>query len=181
MAGSGMPTLRVHWSLHAITYPLLFAYFLPVLVILAVTVMTDVYVSDESGLLAVAPVIAGPYFETLRATMGAIFVPFVMAYAVKDRQADQPLPGSTLAIFCVFLGFFLLATILYGLIEWRAPTVSRTTFLFEGREVPVTDFLRSTMQSYAKESLTYIALVLGIALRPATSAAAAGRKPEDRA
>jgi hypothetical protein len=171
MATSTAAAGRIHWSLHAITYPLLFVYFLPVLVIFGVTVATEMYASDPDGMLNVAPVIAGPYFDTLRATVGAIFVPFVMAYAVKDRQADQPLPVSTLVIFGVFLAFFLAATTLFGLIEWRAVTISRTTVAFNGKDVPVTELLRTTVLSYAKESLTYVALVLGIALRPATTAA----------
>jgi hypothetical protein len=165
----------VHWSLHVITYPLLFAYFLPVIVIYWVAFSTSIFANDTTGLLGIAQAIAGPFFDTVRATMGAIFVPFVMAYAVKNREPGDPVPNSTLCIFGVFLLFFLLTTFLYGLVEWRAVTLGRNTIVVGGKEIKIYEVYRSTAVAYARESLTYLALVLGIALRPAASAALSRR------
>lgn len=160
-----------HWSLHVITYPLLVAYFLPVIVIYLVALGTDYFANNTKGYLEFAQAIAGPFFDTVRTTMGAIFVPFVMAYAVKDRQVGDPIPVSTLTIFSVFLGFFMASTILYGLVEWREVTLRRSTFTVAGKSVDPYQVFLNTASAYARESLTYLALVLGIALRPAASAA----------
>ncbi|MGE0497571.1 MAG: hypothetical protein AB7I35_01770 [Ramlibacter sp.] len=169
------PASSVHWSLHVITYPLLLVYFLPVLVIYWVSIRTDTFLNDADGILGFARAIAGPFFDTVRSTMGAIFVPFVMAYAVKDRQPDQPIPRSTLGIFLVFLVFFVATTVLYGLVEMREVSLRRHLVTVGGKGVAVYEVYRDTALAYARESLTYIALVLGIALRPAASAALTGR------
>lgn len=177
MTRNGPLSKGVHWSLHVITYPLLVTYFLPVLAIYWVAFSTSYFLNDIDGLLGFAQAIAGPFFDTARTTMGAIFVPFVMAYAVKDRLVDDPIPSSTLIIFCVFLSLFLMSTVLYGLVEWRVVTLKRNVISIGGKDMEIYEVYRNTALAYARESLTYIALVLGIALRPAASAALSKKSP----
>ena len=167
---------RTNWSLHLITYPLLLTYFIPVLVICWVAATTQTFLKDPHDLVLVARAIAGPFFDVMHSTLAAIFVPFVMAYAVRNRTEDQPIPFSTLCIFFVFLGFFVISTFLYGLIEYRQVTLSRKTVPVAGKEVEVYVVFSGIVVAYAKEALTYIALVLGIALRPAMNSAVT--KPE---
>jgi hypothetical protein len=162
---------HLHWSLHAITYPLLFTYFLPVLVIWFVAADTQFFLSDPNSYLQIAQAIAGPFFDTVRTTMGAIFVPFVMAYALKDRKVGDPTPLGTLVLYWVFLGMFILGVVLYGIVEWRAVTLQRNNFTVAGVQTNIYEVFKATAIAYGRESLTYLALVLGITLRPAATSA----------
>lgn len=163
---------KMNWSLHLITYPLLIVYFMPIIVIAWVTSSTDTFLRDPQNLTEVARAIAGPFFDVMRSTLSAIFVPFVMAYAIRNRKEGDPIPASTIFIFFVFLGLFIASAVLYGIVEYRQTTLSRKNVMIAGKEVEIYTVLNTILVAYAKESLTYIALVLGIALRPAMNSAA---------
>ena len=163
---------KLHWTLHAITYPLLVVYFAPVLVLWWTALHTSYFTNDPEQLVKIAVAIAGPFFETVRSTVSAVFVPFVMAYAIKNRDESNRIPVSSLVLFFVLLSFFVASTALYAVIEWKRTSLGRFDDIVVGdKEVPVAEMFKSVATSYAKEALTYIALVLGIALRPAMTTA----------
>ena len=163
---------KTNWSLHLITYPLLLIYFIPVLVLCWVAYETKTFMNDPRDLVLVGRAVAGPFFDVMHSTLAAIFVPFVMAYAVRNRKEGEPIPASTLCIFFVFLSFFVISTGLYALIDFRQVTLSRTTVPVGGKDTTIDVVYSGIVIAYAKEALTYIALVLGIALRPAMNSAA---------
>lgn len=172
----------LHWTLHAITAPLLLLYFAPVLALYWAALTTEFFASDPSGRIGVGRAIAGPLFDTLRATLSAVFVPFVMAYAVKNRSLNQSIPLPTLGILYVFLVFLVASGVLYGIVEAHQVTLgdhpaAEATSAAEGSPSKVTltmyEVYRDISIAYAKESLTFVALVLGIAMRPAIRDASA--------
>ena len=158
--------VKVNWSFHWITYPMLFVYFLPILVIWVAAWHSGMFVND-SALLYYARAITGPFYDSFRASLGTIVLPFVTAYAVKDRLTNHRVPGETLFLFCILLAIFLGVTLLYGVIDLHRQTLLRATQTIDGRDVSVYVIFRDTAMTYAKETVGYIALVLGIALRPA--------------
>ena len=162
---------KIHWSFHWITYPMLFVYFLPILVIWIAAWHSGLFVND-SALLYYARAITGPFYDGFRASLGTIVLPFVTAYAVKDRLANHRVPGETLFLFIILLAIFLGVTLLYGVIDHHRSTLLRATETIDGHTVNVYEIFRDTAMTYARETVGYIALVLGIALRPAGSGAA---------
>lgn len=172
----------LHWTLHAITAPLLLLYFAPVLALYWAALSTEYFASDPYGRIGVGRAIAGPLFDTLRATLSAVFVPFVMAYAVKNRSLNQSIPLPTLGILYVFLFFLVASGLLYGIVEANQVTLgdhpaAEAGSAAEGNPSKVTltmyEVYRDISIAYAKESLTFVALVLGIAMRPAIRDASA--------
>lgn len=167
----------LHWTLHAITAPLLLLYFAPVLVLYWAALSTEFFASDPYGRIGVGRAIAGPLFDTLRATLSAVFVPFVMAYAVKNRSMNQSIPLPTLGLLYVFLAFLVASGMLYGIVEAHQvtlgdhPAAEAGNAAAEGSASKATftmyEVYRDISIAYAKESLTFVALVLGIAMRPA--------------
>lgn len=168
----------LHWTLHAITAPLLLIYFAPVLALYWAALSTEFFASDPYGRIGVGRAIAGPLFDTLRATLSAVFVPFVMAYALKNRSQNQSIPFPTLGILYVFLCFLVASGILYAIVEAQQvalrdhpamESVSSTENEENSTKATLTmyEVYRDISIAYAKESLTFVALVLGIAMRPA--------------
>ncbi|CAM3864966.1 hypothetical protein [Delftia tsuruhatensis] len=172
----------LHWTLHVITAPLLLLYFAPVLAIYWAGISTEFFASDPDERIRVGRAIAGPLFDTLRASLSAVFVPFVMAYAIKNRSQNQSIPPATLAILYVFLGFLVASVVLYAIVESRQVTLGHYPAIesppSSEQENPKTtltmyEVYRDISIAYAKESLTFVALVLGIAMRPAIRDASA--------
>ncbi|MEJ2801592.1 hypothetical protein WAE61_06915 [Comamonadaceae bacterium PP-2] len=167
----------VHWTLQAITAPLLLLYFAPVLALYWAALSTEFFASDPNERIGVGRAIAGPLFDTLRATLSAVFVPFVMAYAIKNRSPSQAIPLPTLGILYVFLGFLVASGLLYGIVEAHRLTLRdhpASTLDSAGSDgnspnatLTMYEVYRDISIAYAKESLTFVALVLGIAMRPA--------------
>ena len=174
----GEKTEGLHWTLHAITAPLLLLYFAPVIALYWAALSTEFFASDPSGRIGVGRAIAGPLFDTLRATLSAVFVPFVMAYAIKNRTLNQAIPFPTLAILYVFLAFLVASGMLYGIVEAKQVALGDHPALESGSvaagdgsshraTLTMYEVYRDISVAYAKESLTFVALVLGIAMRPA--------------
>jgi len=149
-----------------ITYSLLGIYVLPLLFILFSLYSTDFY-SLQNNTVYVADAVSGNFFSLFRDTFGSIIVPLVTAYSLPDRQPNSPVPKQTLALFFTLAGFFLLVVILYGVIKYYEIPLQKFNVADDAgkiiKDVPKVFF--DTILAYAKETLAYIALILGISLK----------------
>jgi hypothetical protein len=101
-----------------------------------------------------------------------------MAYALKNRSQNQSIPFPTLGILYIFLGFLVASGILYAIVEAQQATLRDHPAMGNGGStvneenspnatLTMYEVYRDISIAYAKESLTFVALVLGIAMRPA--------------
>lgn len=154
-------TAQRHWGFYWITYPLLGVYFLPVAMMGYAAWMGNALM-DSAHSVPLAEAVSGAFSDHLRTTLGTIMMPFITAYAVDPRLADGRIPGSTVVLFAALLGGLLLVTALYGYVEYQRAELSRAAMEVGGKETNVYELLGATLLTYAKETLGYVALVLGV-------------------
>lgn len=119
--GSNHKLWLVDVSIQWLLYPILIVYFLPILALAAAALITDGFtVQDES--LSFARIMASDFYDSLRQTIGVIFVPFLTAYAVQAVSSQAKVPISTAALFFVLLTFFVITIVMYGLIDIKQIT-----------------------------------------------------------
>lgn len=162
--GSNHKLWLVDVSIQWLLYPILIVYFLPILALAAAALITDGFtVQDES--LSFARIMASDFYDSLRQTIGVIFVPFLTAYAVQAVSSQAKVPISTAALFFVLLTFFVITIVMYGLIDIKQITLDRNTVRVNGKAESLSAFFKTATTVYAKELLAYIAIVLGITLK----------------
>lgn len=152
--------IGIQWLL----YPILVVYFLPVLAIAWAAIVTDGFRQDSVS-VTFAQVMASEFYESLRQTIGVIFLPFLTAYAVKVESTQSKIPISTATLFFILLVFFVITVIVYGVVEIRQPTLDRFNTQIDGKDFSLRVFFKATTSTYAKELLAYIAVVLGVSLK----------------
>lgn len=152
--------------MQAIVYSLLFVYSLPLLFILLSVFTTDFF-SARDDTVHIAHAMSGSFFSLFRDTFGSIIVPLITAYSIPTRQPDQPIPRQTLRLFFALIGIFLLTVLLYATITYYQDALAKFNELdAEGKltkDIPKT-FL-DTINTYGKETLAYVALLLGLSFK----------------
>jgi hypothetical protein len=124
-------------------------YYLPLLVALAAAVGTNFYTVEADPSAVGVPRLLD-FFQTFaRDSLATLFVPLITTYTILRADVSGKVPIRAFVLMAIFLAAFLLAMYLYVKID---PS------LLERHRIPD---LSGTLKSYAKESLTFVALVLG--------------------
>lgn len=149
-----------------ITYTLIFVYALPLFFILFSIYSTEFF-SVRNNTIYVADAITGGFFNLFRDTFGSIIVPLVTAYTLPERKPDTPISKEVFGLFFVFIGLFLLAVLLYAVIRYSEDSLSHFNVDDENGKVikDIPKIFYDTITAYGKETLAYVALVLGISLK----------------
>lgn len=152
--------------MQAIVYSLLFIYSIPLLFILLSLYTTDFFTA-RNNTVYMADAISGTFFSLFRDTFGSIIVPMITAYSIPTRQPNQPIPSETLRLFFTLTGIFLLTVVLYAFITYHQDALARfNDFDKDGKlvkDIPAAFF--NTINTYGKESLAYLALLLGLSFK----------------
>ena len=154
--------MNIKW----ITYSLLSVYAIPLFFISFALYSTNLF-SLQNNTVYVADAISGNFCNLFRDTFGSIVVPLMTAYTLPTRTADKPVPQETFELFFSLLALFILATFLYGVIVYHESALAHFNIADSDGKVTkdLPKIFYSTITSYAKESLAYIALILGISLK----------------
>ncbi len=142
-----------------ILYGLLIVYILPLLGIIASIVLSDQFLTN-APFVGVMGAIAISYVSTFRDILGSMIVPLVTAYSV-PISGRHSIPSQTKVLFTFLALVFVSSAISYGLVvkhEVRIATYG-----------PIFAAFRDLTLSHAKEALAYIALTIGISVKPAQS------------
>lgn len=152
--------ISIQWLL----YPILIVYFFPVLTIGWAAVVTKGF--SETGVsITFAQVMASEFYESLRLTIGVIFLPLLTAYAVKIDSTKSKIPISTASLILVLLIFFIITIAVYGIVEISQESLSRLDKTIDGKNFSLRTFFKNSTAIYAKELLANIAVVLGVTLK----------------
>ena len=153
-------------NIKCITYSLLAVYAIPLFFISFALYATELF-TLRNNTVYVADAISGSYFSLFRDTFGSIVVPLMTAYTLPTRAPDKPVPRETFELFFSLVAVFIIATILYGVVVYHESALTR--FNIEDADGKIIKDLPkifyASITSYAKESLAYIALILGISLK----------------
>jgi hypothetical protein len=138
-------------------------YCLPVVAILYSCVASRTYL-EESVSVYIAQALADGYFKFVRDILGVIVVPLLTAYAASkppsgDNDDILGTPERT-AFASLLLALFVISMMLYAIIVIRKDSLDHYN-----SKVPIYETFTSTISTYAKEFLTYLALLLGIAAK----------------
>jgi hypothetical protein len=152
--------------MQAIVYSLLFVYSIPLLFIFLALYTTDFFAARDNTVY-MADAISGSFFSLFRDTFGSIIVPMITAYSIPTRQPDQPISSQTLRLFFTLIGIFLLTVILYAVITYHQDALARFNEVGDDgkliKDIPKAFF--TTITAYGKESLAYVALLLGLSFK----------------
>ncbi len=149
-----------------ITYTLLLVYALPLFFILISIYATDFF-TLQNNTIYVADAITGGFFNLFRDTFGSIIVPLVTAYSLPERKPNTPISKEVYGLFFTLIGLFLLAVILYAVIRYHEDGLKHFS-VDDGSGKLIKDIPKifyDTVTAYGKETLAYVALVLGISLK----------------
>ena len=147
--------------MRGITYLLLIVYAIPIFVIAFAGFATDGF-SIKGATPLVAHAISGSFFSLFRDTFGSIIVPLVTAYSIDKRQVGEEISRHTIGLLVGLIGFFVLVTLLYGYVKFHEEDIAT----FNTEKIPdIATLFQDVILTYAKESLAYIALALGISLK----------------
>jgi len=140
-----------------ILFVVLLVYAIPLLAILAAA-LVSIWSPDPGEWIRLAGAISQTFVLGLRDTVGALLVPLLALFAIPQPNAGGPVPRETKAIVVVF-GLLFLAAV--GGCAWTSSYTETIKGALSSGQVPFQEVVRS----YGKESLTYIALVIGLAKR----------------
>ncbi|MBK1888674.1 hypothetical protein Undi14_01410 [Undibacterium sp. 14-3-2] len=143
-----------------ITYMLLLVYALPIFLISYAAYSTE-WFSSREGTVYVAHAISGPFFSLFRDTFGSIIVPLITAYSITKRENEMEIPKATIWFLMALIIFFVIVTGLYGIVKYNEEGLAN--FNVGTSDIP--KLFQDVILMYAKETLAYIALVLGISLK----------------
>lgn len=126
-------------------------YYIPLLFALLAAIQTDFFTSasEDPSAPSQVPRLLEFFNSFARDSLATLFVPLITTYTVLRTEISGKLPVRAFVLLSIFLAAFLLAMYLYVRID--LPGLKRHG---------IADF-SSVLMSYAKESLTYVALVLG--------------------
>lgn len=140
-----------------IAFTALFLYAVPLVGILLAAISSRGFTLETTTVYA-AGFIAQDFMQTTRETFGSIIVPLLTAFALKNAGADEKVPGRTFAIFAVLAILFVVSSVSYGLVMSAREEIAQT-------DEKIASAFADVTRSYIKESLTYLALTLGISLK----------------
>lgn len=143
-----------------ITYMLLGVYALPIFIISYAIWSTGGF-SSRDGTVYVAQAISGSFFSLLRDTFGSIIVPLVTAYSITKSDGSSEIPKPTQHLLIVLILFFILVTGLYGFVKYYDTALAH----FNDGKSDYGKLFQDVILTYAKETLAYIALTLGISIK----------------
>lgn len=143
---------------------LLALYILPLIIITITYVMSSSFTTPGSGVffgysIALTKIYLGP----MRETLGTFVVPFITAYAVSSIQKGMGFERDTKIIFFLMVAAFLLAIIVYCMMDTGVNQLLAESMINDQTELKETRIkLLQMPESYIKETLAYISLLLGI-------------------
>lgn len=172
-----------------VIYCLLGIYILPIIILLLAFAMSHGFSCPNVMIdftLALSPI----FQSQLRNALGTIVVPFVTALATSQRQLslscqDKPIESnkkfrkkntsqdknidknksttSRYRLFIVLVILFFLTLISYGVTQMRSSTLIQQLSETDPEKLnSIKEFLKNMTESYMKELLAYISIVLGI-------------------
>ncbi len=145
-----------------ITYTLLGLYSLPLLIIMVTFSVSDGFAASSSwSEFSIA--LSGIYLSPTRDSLGTFVVPFVTAYAITTIQKGAGIERETKILFFVLVAIFIVSILVYCAINMRVDLL--ITNLSETNQSILSgskEKLLAMAESYVKESLAYISLLLGI-------------------
>jgi hypothetical protein len=148
-----------------ITYSLLLVYALPVFFIYMAAIKSDFFTVQDWTIYA-ANAITGASFNFFRDSFGTIVLPLLTAYSAPRREAGAKLPNETFYLFFSLIVFFVLVTILYAIVTCHVEDLGRFSIVKDNKIIlDVPNVFQTTILAYGKETLAYIALVLGISIK----------------
>jgi hypothetical protein len=129
--------------------------------------LTSFFASDgftiSSSWIEFSIALSGIYLTPIRDALGACVVPFITAYAVTSIQQDTKIEIETRVLFLSIVGIFLLSILAYCAIKMRIDVFLGQLSATNQTELSgVKVKLLSMAESYVKEVLAYISLLLGI-------------------
>lgn len=127
-------------------------YYIPLLFALLAAIQTDFFTGagpKDSNAPSHVPRLLEFFNGFARDSLATLFVPLITTYTVLRTEISGKLPVRAFVLLSIFLAAFLLAMYLYVRID-----VSGL------KRHGIEDFT-GVLMSYAKEALTYVALVLG--------------------
>ncbi len=150
-----------------IVYSLLFIYSLPLFSICFSIYVTDFFIVRGDDVVYMADAISSTFFSLFRDSFGSIIIPLVTAYSIPIRQPNQPIPRQTLYLFFTLMVIFLLAMILYAVVSYHHIALDKYYQEAADGKLPKDVFKAfvNTITAYGKESLAYVALLLGLSLK----------------
>ncbi|HVN83826.1 MAG TPA: hypothetical protein VMW17_03180 [Candidatus Binatia bacterium] len=141
-----------------ILFVVLFLYSIPLLAIAAAALAT-ICTADPATWIVVAGAVSQTFVLGLRDTVGALVVPLLALFAIPQVTAATPVSRATKAIVVVFGSIFLAAVAGCAWASIKSDTITGALGAASSNPFP------EVVKSYGKESLTYIALVIGLSKR----------------
>ena len=158
-----------------ITYTLLVLYTLPLFILLFTDFVSTGFIMPSSW-IEFSIALCGIYLASARDTLGTVVVPLVTAYSATSLQREDTIGRDTKCIFFVLVAIFILSILVYCSVKTRLDillaqlTETDQSILSTSKEKLIT-----MTESYVKETLAYIALVLGISQSLRTSSKGGGK------
>jgi hypothetical protein len=138
------------------TIVILAIYCLPILEILYACIASSAFV-HYAGSVSFTHALSGGYLSFVRDSFGIVVVPLLTAYAAAKPSGDFLQSRERLLLLYILLGFFVIAILLYAIVEVHADAIKNYGDAYYDR-------FSKTTSTYAKELLTYVALVLGVSV-----------------
>ncbi len=145
-----------------ITYTLLGLYSLPLFIILVTFSVSNGF-ATSSIWSEFSIALSGIYLSPTRDSLGTFVVPFVTAYAITTIQKRARIERQTIILFFVLVTIFIASVLVYCAINMRIEKLivnldeTNQSIIIKSKEK-----LLLMSESYVKETLAYISLLLGI-------------------
>lgn len=105
------------------------------------------------------------YSLQIRDVLGSCMVPFIAANAIFGFAKTDQLSKDSKHLFVYLVCIFSLSVFVYCIVSINVNTFTSSLQVSEEDAVTIKATLTSVSDSYLKETLTFIALILGISLR----------------
>lgn len=145
-----------------VTSLLFLLYALPLLII-GVTAVASSGFSEASSLVEFSVALSGVYLGPTRDTLGTFVVPFITASAATSIHKGAGIERETKVIFIVLVVLFVLSALVFCEVQMHADILVHQLNTENQESLKgVDEKLKNMSESYIKEILGYISLLLGI-------------------
>lgn len=139
------------------------------LLFIAISLVSTDFFATRTPLVDMVATFSSTFLSQFRDTFGTLLVPMVTAYSVPIRAQGEPVPRQTLILFFVLIAIFVLTVALYAGVTYNLDKLAKFNEWKDDKLIKdVSGTYLNTITSYGKESLAYIALLLGLTLKKQT-------------